>query len=324
MSKVKYYYDSETLSYRKIEPKKGKGFALGILFLLGIIATSFTLMLVYINFPNIETPKERAYKREIENMQFQYEILNKRMENIVDVLENIEERDNNIYRVYFEANPISKEQRKSGFGGINRYKNLEGFENSEIITETTKKIDQLSKRLVIQSKSLDEIATLAQNKEALLASIPAIQPIKNDDLKRMASGFGIRMHPILKYRKMHNGMDFSAPTHTDVYATGNAIVKTAKRTSGYGNLIVLDHGFGYETYYAHLNKFNVRTGQKVKRGEIIGYVGNSGLSTSPHLHYEVHKNGRVVNPINFYHGDLTSEEYEIMLNQSTLENQSLD
>ncbi|WP_019037887.1 M23 family metallopeptidase [Psychroflexus tropicus] len=324
MSKVKYYYDSETLSYRKIEPKKGKSFALATLFLLGIIATSFVLALVYLNIPNVETPKEKAYKREIENMKFQYELLNKRMQDVVQVLENVEERDNNIYRVYFEANPISDEQRRSGFGGINRYKNLEGYENSEIIKETTKNIDKLSKRLVIQSKSLDEIAALAKNKEALLASIPAIQPVKNDDLKRMASGYGIRMHPILKYRKMHNGMDFSAPTSTEVFATGNATVKKARRTSGFGNLIVLDHGFGYETYYAHLNEFNVRRGQKVKRGEIIGYVGNTGLSTAPHLHYEVHKNGKVVNPINFYHGDLTAEEYDIMLNQSTLENQSLD
>jgi len=324
MSKVKYYYDSETLSYRKIEPKKGKNFALGTLFVLGIIATSFVLALVYLNIPNVETPKEKAYKREIENMKFQYELLNKRMQDVVQVLENVEERDNNIYRVYFEANPISDEQRRSGFGGINRYKNLEGFENSEIIKETTKNLDKLSKRLVIQSKSLDEIAVLAKNKEALLASIPAIQPVKNDDLKRMASGYGMRMHPILKYRKMHNGMDFSAPANTEVFATGNAVVKKARRTSGFGNLIVLDHGFGYETYYAHLNEFNVKRGQKVKRGEIIGFVGNTGLSLGPHLHYEVHRNGKVVNPINFYHGDLTAEEYDIMLNQSTLENQSLD
>jgi murein DD-endopeptidase MepM/ murein hydrolase activator NlpD len=324
MSKVKYYYDSETLSYRKIEPKKGKNLALGVLFLVGIVAMSFVLALVYLNIPNVETPKEKAYKREVENMRFQYELLNKRMEEVVGVLENVEDRDNNIYRVYFEANPITEEQRRSGFGGVNRYKNLEGYENSEIITETTKNLDQLSKRLIIQSKSLDEIATLAKNKEALLASIPAIQPVKNDDLKRMASGFGKRMHPILKYPKMHNGMDFSAPTSTEVFATGNAVVKKARRTSGFGDLIVLDHGFGYETYYAHLNEFKVRPGQKVKRGEIIGFVGNTGLSTAPHLHYEVHKNGKVVNPINFYHGDLTAEEYDIMLNQSALENQSLD
>jgi murein DD-endopeptidase MepM/ murein hydrolase activator NlpD len=324
MSKVKYYYDSETLSYRKIEPKKGKNFALVTLFILGVITMSFVLALVYLNIPNVETPKEKAYKREIENMQFQFDLLNKRMEDVVEVLKDVEERDNNIYRLYFEANPISEEQRQSGFGGVNRYKNLEGFQNSEIIAKTTKNLDQLSKRLIIQSKSLDEIANLAKNKEALLASIPAIQPVKNDDLKRMASGFGMRMHPMLKYRKMHNGMDFSAPLDTEVFATGNATVVKAERTSGYGNLVVLDHGFGYETYYAHLNGFNVKRGQKVKRGEVIGFVGNSGLSTAPHLHYEVHKNGKVLNPINFYHGDLTAEEYDIMLNQSALENQSLD
>ena len=324
MSKVKYYYDSETLSYRKIEPKKGKNFALVTLFLLGVITMSFVLALLYLNIPNVETPKEKAYKRELENMQFQFELLNKRMEDVVGVLENVEERDNTIYRLYFEANPIPEEQRKSGFGGVNRYKDLEGFQNSEIITKTAKNLDQLSKRLIIQSKSLDEIANLAKNKEALLASIPAIQPVKNDDLKRMASGFGMRMHPFYKYRKMHNGMDFSAPLNTEVFATGNATVVKAQRSSGFGNLIILDHGFGYETYYAHLSDFNVKPGQKVKRGEVIGFVGNSGLSTAPHLHYEVHKNGEVVNPINFYHGDLTAEEYDIMLNQSALENQSLD
>ncbi|WP_304039095.1 M23 family metallopeptidase, partial [Mesonia mobilis] len=232
--------------------------------------------------------------------------------------------DNNIYRVYFEANPIPEEQRKAGFGGINRYKDLEGYDNSELIMETAKRLDILQKQIVVQSKSLDEIANLAEEKEKLLTAIPAIQPVKNENLKRMASGYGMRMHPILKYRKMHNGMDFSAPTGSLVYATGDAVVKKAQRTTGFGNLVVLDHGFGYETYYAHLSEFKVRRGQKVKRGEIIAEVGSTGLSTAPHLHYEVHKNGKVVNPINFYHGDLTAEEYDIMLNQSALENQSLD
>ena len=190
--------------------------------------------------------------------------------------------------------------------------------------ETAKRLDILQKQIVVQSKSLDEIANLAEEKEKLLTAIPAIQPVKNENLKRMASGYGMRMHPILKYRKMHNGMDFSAPTGSLVYATGDAVVKKAKRTTGFGNLVVLDHGFGYETYYAHLSEFKVRRGQKVKRGEIIAEVGSTGLSTAPHLHYEVHKNGKVVNPINFYHGDLTAEEYDIMLNQSALENQSLD
>ena len=324
MSKVKYYYDSETLSYRKIEHKKGKKLGYALLGITASLLAGFLLLVVYLNLPQIETPKEKAMRRELQNMELQYEVLNKKMTQAQKVLAEVQNRDNNIYRVYFEANPIPEEQRKAGFGGINRYKNLEGYDNSELIMETAKRLDILQKQIVVQSKSLDEIANLAEEKEKLLTAIPAIQPVKNENLKRMASGYGMRMHPILKYRKMHNGMDFSAPTGSLVYATGDAVVKKAQRTTGFGNLVVLDHGFGYETYYAHLSEFKVRRGQKVKRGEIIAEVGSTGLSTAPHLHYEVHKNGKVVNPINFYHGDLTAEEYDIMLNQSALENQSLD
>ncbi|WP_304137641.1 M23 family metallopeptidase [Mesonia mobilis] len=324
MSKVKYYYDSETLSYRKIEHKKGKKLGYALLGITASLLAGFLLLVVYLNLPQIETPKEKAMRRELQNMELQYEVLNKKMTQAQKVLAEVQNRDNNIYRVYFEANPIPEEQRKAGFGGINRYKDLEGYDNSELIMETAKRLDILQKQIVVQSKSLDEIANLAEEKEKLLTAIPAIQPVKNENLKRMASGYGMRMHPILKYRKMHNGMDFSAPTGSLVYATGDAVVKKAKRTTGFGNLVVLDHGFGYETYYAHLSEFKVRRGQKVKRGEIIAEVGSTGLSTAPHLHYEVHKNGKVVNPINFYHGDLTAEEYDIMLNQSALENQSLD
>ncbi|MAN26422.1 MULTISPECIES: M23 family metallopeptidase [Mesonia] len=324
MSKVKYYYDSETLSYRKIERKKGRKLGYALLGITASFLAGFLLLLVYLNLPQIETPKEKAMKRELQNMKLQYEVLNKKMTQAQKVLAEVENRDNNIYRVYFEANPIPEEQRKAGFGGINRYKDLEGYDNSKLIVETSKRLDVLQKQIVVQSKSLDEIANLAEEKEKLLTAIPAIQPVKNENLNRMASGYGMRMHPILKYRKMHNGMDFSAPTGSEVYATGDAVVKKAQRTTGFGNLIVLDHGFGYETYYAHLSDFKVRKGEKVKRGEVIGEVGSTGLSTAPHLHYEVHKNGKVVNPINFYHGDLTAEEYDIMLNQSALENQSLD
>jgi murein DD-endopeptidase MepM/ murein hydrolase activator NlpD len=327
MSKVKYYYDSETLSYRKIEPKKGKKIGLSLLFLLGVMVTSVLLLIVFLNIPNLETPKEKAYKRELENMQLQYELLDRKMDQAILVLEDLEDRDDNIYRVYFEANPISKEQRKAGFGGVNRYSEFEGYNNSELIASTAQRLDQLKKRIVVHSKSLDDIIALAENKEAFLASIPAIQPVKNDDLKRTASGFGMRMDPIYRYRKMHNGMDFSAPTGTEVYATGNATVKKIERTNrsgGFGNLIILDHGFGIETYYAHLSEFNVRTNQKVLRGEIIGFVGNTGKSTGPHLHYEVRRNGAPVNPINYYYNDLTSEDYSIMLNKASQENQSLD
>ncbi|MDQ7917545.1 M23 family metallopeptidase [Mesonia sp. MT50] len=324
MSKVKYYYDSESLSYRKIERKKGRRLGFIALAIAGSFLSGFLLLLVYLNLPQIETPKEKELKRELNYMGLQYKILNKKMGQAQKVLAEVENRDNNIYRVYFEANPIPEEQRKAGFGGINRYKNLEGYDNSQLVIETKKKMDILKKQIVVQSKSLDEIALLAEKKEKLLTAIPAIQPVKNENLTRMASGYGMRMHPILKYRKKHNGMDFTAKTGTKVYATGDAVVKKASRTTGYGNLVVLDHGFGYETYYAHLSKYKVRKGQKVSRGEVIAEVGSTGLSTAPHLHYEVHKNGNVINPINFYHGDLTAEEYDIMLNQSNLENQSLD
>jgi murein DD-endopeptidase MepM/ murein hydrolase activator NlpD len=325
MRKLKYYYDTETLSYRKIEPKKGKYLGLTLLFILGSIALSILLLLLYLNIPGLETPKEKAYKRELEQMKFQYELINRQMDDIQTVLKDVEERDNKIYRVYFEADPISDEQRKSGFGGVNRYKDLEGFNNSDVIINTQRRLDQLKKRIIVQSKSLDEIAEFALSKEELLASLPAIQPVQNDDLKRLASGYGMRMHPIYKIRKFHKGMDFSAPEGTPVFATGNARVQSVKRSRrGYGNHVVLDHGFNYETLYAHMSKISVFPGQRVKRGEIIGYVGNSGASTAPHLHYEVIKDGKYVNPINFYYNDLEPEDYETMVNNSALENQSLD
>ncbi len=324
MSKVKYYYNSETLSYKKIERKKGRRLGYAVIATLGVFLAGFLLLLIYINLPQIQTPRELALKRELQNMKLQYDVLNKKMALSEKVLGEVQERDDNLYRVYFEADPISEEQRKAGFGGVNRYRNLEGYQNSELIIQTDKRMDVLSKQIVVQSKSLDKIVELAKEKEALLEAMPAIQPVENKDLKRMASGYGMRMHPILKYRKMHTGMDFSAPRGTPVYATGDAVVQKASRGGGFGNLIILDHGFGYETYYAHLRKFNVRKGEHVERGEIIGYVGTSGLSTAPHLHYEVHKDGKVVNPINFYHGDLTSEEYDIMLDRVQMDNQSLD
>lgn len=325
MSKVKYYYDTETLSYRKIEPKKGRAFGLVLLYLVSVLFSAVVLFLIYLNIPDLETPKEKAYKRELQQMQLQYTILNRKMDDVVSVVESLEERDDKIYRVYFEANPISKEQRKAGFGGVNRYKDLEGFDNSKLVINTSRRLDELTKRVVVHSKSLDEINALAENKEALLASIPAIQPVKNEDLNRMASGFGMRMDPIYKIRKMHSGMDFSAPVGTEIFATGEAVVKDIQRNKrGYGNLIILDHGFGIETYYAHLSDFNVRKNQKVSRGEVIGYVGNTGKSSGPHLHYEVRRNGRPVNPINYYYNDLTAEDYSIMSNKASQENQSLD
>lgn len=325
MSKVKYHYDSETLSYRKIEPKKGRKWSIALLSVLGLFGAAFVLLIAYYSIPSIETPKEKTYRRELENMKQEYKMLNNKMDRQERVLNEIADRDNTIYRLYFEAEPISEEQRRAGFGGVNRYNKFDGFENSELIKQTHSRVDQIAKQISIQSKSLDEIAKLAKEKEKLLASIPAIQPVRNEDMKRMASGFGMRTDPFTKARKMHKGMDFSAPRGTPIFATGDGVVKRAdSRSTGYGKHIRIAHGFGYTTLFGHLHKYNVKKGQKVKRGDIIGFVGSTGRSQAPHLHYEVIKDGKRINPINFYYGNLSAEEFATLLAKSKEVNQSLD
>ena len=323
MAKVKYYYDAETLSYRKIKRKKATTFKYAFVFLLA--AALFSLLFNFISNQYIDSPKERQLARELQNMQLQYELLNKRMDDAIAALENVEERDNAIYRLYFEANPIPEEQRRAGFGGVNRYKKFEGYDNSQLIAESNKRLDILEKAIVVQSKSLDEIAKLAEDKEKFLEAIPAIQPVRNENLTRMASGYGYRTDPFTKVRKFHFGMDFTAPRGTPVYATGNGIVKRADNSSsGYGKHIRIDHGYGYVSLYAHLYKYNVRVNQRVKRGDIIGYVGSTGRSEAPHLHYEVFKDDERINPINFYYGNLSATEFNELLRKASLENQSLD
>lgn len=325
MSKVKYYYDPDTLSYRKIEPKKSKRYRNMFLFFLGAALFGLVGLIVLLNTSLINTPRELSLSREVQNYELQFDILDKKMQQMEEVLANIEDRDNNIYRLYFEANPIPEEQRKAGFGGVNRYKSLEGFNNSDIIIDATKQLEIIQKQMVIQSKSLDEIAKLAEEKEKLLASIPAIQPVRNQDLTRMASGFGWRTDPFLKTRKMHYGMDFTAPRGTPIFAAGNGKVKRADNGSaGFGKHIRIDHGYGYVSLYAHLSKYNVSVGQQVKRGDLIGFVGNTGRSEAPHLHYEIRKDGEKINPINFYYGSLTAQEFKDMLKFAEQENQSLD
>ena len=325
MAKVKYIYDSDTLSYRKIERKKGKRLGMFMLALTGIFLAGFLIHILYLNLPQIETPKEKSLKRELSNMQLQYDILNKQMTQIEGVLADIEDRDNNIYRLYFEANPIPEEERRAGFGGINRYKKFEGYDNSQLIINSNKRMDIIKKQLVVQSTSLDEIAVLAEEKEKLLAAIPAIQPVKNEDLSRIASGYGWRSDPFTKARKFHYGMDFTSPRGTPIYATGDGvIVRADSGSSGYGNHIRIDHGYGYTSLYAHLYKYNVKKGQRVKRGDVIGFVGSTGRSQAPHLHYEIFKDGDRINPINFYYGNLSAEEFNEILIKSQQENQSLD
>jgi murein DD-endopeptidase MepM/ murein hydrolase activator NlpD len=325
MAKVKYYYDSENLAFRKIRIKKGTKLGYAVLFIAAAALFGFLCFVILLNTPFFETPKDRLQAREIEYMKLQYNELNRKSKLMEEALASIEDRDNNVYRTYFNATPISDEQRKTGFGGVNRYSGLAGYNNSELVEATTKRLDVLAKELVIQSKSLDEIAKLAKDKNKLLAAIPAIQPVKNEDLRQMASGFGYRSDPFTKIRKFHAGMDFSARTGTPIYATGDGVVSAAdNKMSGYGNRVVINHGFGYQTLYGHMSKFAVRAGQKVKRGDVIGYVGSTGRSEAPHLHYEVHKNGEVVNPLNFYYGNISAKEFVLISKLANQENQSLD
>lgn len=325
MSKVKYYYDPDTLSYRKIEPRKSRRYRNIAFFVLGSFLFGLLSLVLLLNTNLINTPRELSLQREAKNYELQFELLNKKMYQIEDVLTNIEDRDNYIYRLYFEANPIPEEQRRAGFGGINRYKSLEGFNNSEMVIATTKRLDIIKKQITIQSKSLDEITKLAEEKEKLLEAIPAIQPINNEDLTRMASGYGWRSDPFTKARKKHWGMDFTSPRGTPIYASGDGkIVRADNNASGYGKHVRIDHGYGYLSLYAHMSKYNVKKGQKVKRGDLIGFVGNTGRSEAPHLHYEVWKDKERINPINFYYGSLTPEEFENMLKFANQENQSLD
>lgn len=322
-SKHKYIYNPNTLNYERITLKtKDRLKRLSSFIITGMVFASIILFVAYTFF---DSPKEIALKRENEQLKLQYTVINNDVSQIKDVLSNIIHRDNNIYRVIFEAEPISKDVREAGVGGVNRYIGLEGYEFSELIINTRKTIDNISQKLYIQSKSFDEIVELAKQKEELLQSIPAIQPITNEDLTRVASGFGFRIHPIHKIRKMHTGMDFTAPTGTHIFATGDGVIESVTASKrGYGNHIVIKHRFGYKTRYAHMSRFNVKEGQFVKRGDIIGFVGNTGSSTGPHLHYEVEKDNKKVNPYNYYFNDLTPEEFDRMIELSSSANQSFD
>ena len=326
MAKVKYYYDPRTLSYRKIDRTwKHRMRDLGVfLFTAGMFA--FVFYILADTF--IDSPKEKRLKRELDNMALQYELMDDRLDQVSTVLEDMQYRDDNIYRVIFEADPIPSEVRKAGFGGANRYKNMEGFSNSDMIIETSQKLDILTKQAYVQSKSFDDIMDMAKNKDELLAAIPAIQPVANKDLRRVASGFGYRIHPIYKVRKLHTGLDFSAPTGTPIYATGDGVISKDKGKGrvgghGYGRYVVIDHGYGYQTRYAHMYRIDVKVGDKVVRGQKIGVVGSTGTSTAPHCHYEIIKNGKKINPIQYIIQDVTDEEYQKLLELASRENQSL-
>ena len=326
MVKKRYRFNPETLNYERTGVSLKEKITKILAYFSSSLVLSLIITLVAIYF--FESPKTKALKRENQELLTQYELMLKDLDKIENVLADLQQRDDNIYRVIFETDPIPSSVRKAGFGGTNKYSHLENLSNSALVVETARKLDILSKEAYIQSKSFDEVMELALNKEEMWASIPAIQPLTNRDLKRTASGWGYRIHPIYKVRKMHWGMDFTAPVGTPVFATGNGkITETGgsrRSRSNLGLYIKIDHGFGYETVYGHLNGFNVKRGQKVKRGDVIGYVGNTGASTAPHLHYEVHKNGQKVNPAFYYFKDLSPDEYDRMIAISSNIGQTLD
>lgn len=319
-----YKYDPDTLSYKEVR-KGTKYYVKRSLFHLSFgIVISIGLFFAYIYI--FDSPKEKRLKREQHELLAQYEQMNRRLSQIEEVLEDIHIRDENIYRVIYEADSIPVSVRKAGFGGLNRYKDIYNLPSSDLIVETAKKLDIVSRQLYVQSKSFDEIIGLVNKNNEMLRRIPAIMPINNKDLTRTASGWGWRIHPVYKIKKFHEGMDFSAPVGTEVYATGDGTVAAVESSySGYGKHVKIDHGFGYVSLYAHMSKFNVKVGQKVKRGDIIGYVGSTGISTGPHLHYEVVKKGKKVNPqLYYFQEDLDADDYERMIEISTNSNRTFD
>ncbi|MCK9421210.1 MAG: M23 family metallopeptidase [Bacteroidales bacterium] len=324
MSKVKYKFNKKLLTFDRVHTTFRKRLLYFFSHLsTGVVFAAAVLILAY-NF--LDSPKEKAQKREIDELKLQYQILNDQLDRATKIMADLQDRDDNIYRVIFEAEPIPNSIREAGIGGIDRYEPLKGYSNSDVVIETAKKMDRILGKLYVQSKSFDEVFGLAKNKEKMLACIPAIQPVNNKDLRRIGSYFGTRMDPFYKVRKFHEGMDFSASVGTEIYATGNGIIVDAGRDTqgGYGNEIIIDHGYNYKTVYAHLSRIFVKSGQKILRGQIIGYVGNTGKSTSPHLHYEVRRNGVPLNPIYFFFNDLTSEQFQMMLDLSSRPSQTMD
>ncbi len=321
MKKTKYHFNLQSLSFEKVTLTFWQRFR--FYFLVGL---AFALLMIFTGFFAgffVDTPKERAMRRELNFLREQTKEFKKQIEFLGVIATDLQERDDNIYRVIFESEPIPRTLREAAIGGVERYNHLQGFSESQLLAETQKSIDQLSRRLYVQSKSFDEVFDLAKRKADMLASIPAIFPIDNGK-GRLVSGFGFRIHPILKIRRMHTGVDFAAPTGTKIFSTGNGVVsKVEFNRSGYGLTIEIDHGFGYKTLYAHLSRVDVRPGQKISRGQLIGRVGNTGLSKAPHLHYEVIKKGEIINPINYFHHDLSPGQFEEIYEIASRENQSL-
>jgi murein DD-endopeptidase MepM/ murein hydrolase activator NlpD len=323
MAKVKYKFDYNKLSYDKIVLTGKQKFYRFMTYFTATLLIAVIYNIFFVVF--FDTPKEKGLIRENQQLTTQYDVLNNRFDLVENTLEDLQKRDDNIYRVIFEAEPIPPSVRSAGFGGVNRYADLQGLKSSELVTESARRLDKITKQLYVQSKSYDEVIEMARDKEKMVASVPAIMPISNKDLRRTASGWGFRIHPIYKIRKFHYGMDFTAPTGTEIYSSGDGVVEVVDNSlRGYGKRIIINHGFGYKTLYGHMNGFNVKKGQKVKRGDVIGFVGSTGTSTAPHLHYEVLKNNKKVNPVHYYFNDLSPEEFDKMIFISSNSGQSFD
>ena len=320
MAKERFIYNPKTLTYEKRRRSKLSIIWKVMRFVLTFVV--FAAVGVFLAYSFFDSPKERMLKREIAQYEFQVTLMNDRLDQIETVLGDLRDKDDNIYRVIFEAEPIPQSIRNAGYGGSDRYARLDGYKNSQFIIETTKKIDRLTSQLVVQSKSFDEVFEMARNKAMMLASIPAILPIEKGQ-GSIISGYGMRYHPILKYRRMHWGIDITAPSGTPIYATADGTISFNGRKGGYGKTCMIDHGYGYQTLYGHMKTISVRNGQKVKRGEIIGYVGNTGLSQSPHVHYEVIYNNQKVDPVNYFYNDFSPEEFEKILEIASRDTQVL-
>lgn len=311
MRKVYYIYNPKTRTYDRIYPtirQRMVSYLRSLVFGIGIGAGSFLLLLFIFG-----SPSEKNLLTENSRLQAQYNILSRRLDEALHVMQRLQQRDDNLYRVIMQANPVTDALRTASYGKTNRYEEWMDMANSKLVVNTTQKMDLLARQVYIQSKSFDEVVELCKQHDEMLASIPAIQPVANKNLKQTASGYGTRIDPIYKTVKFHEGMDFSANVGTPVYVTGNGKVTQAGWDGLYRNSITIDHGFGYVTRYAHLSKIKVRRGQKVIRGEVIGEVGSTGKSTGPHLHYEVHVKGKVVNPVNYYFMDLSADDYDRMV-----------
>ncbi len=324
MAKQKrYIFNQLTQDFEVLETPKSRTFMRILLISLSVLGVAFLFAILLFTF--IKSPKEKAQARELEYMKLKYEILNDRLDDLEALMTDMEQRDNNLYRMMFEADPIPSQVRRSGFSDADRYADLYGYMNSDLVVSAARKMDVIASQLYNQSVSYDSLFVMARNKSDMLAHIPAIFPLKETEVKYISSYFGYRPDPIYKIEKFHSGMDFSANLGTEAYATGDGVVYDVERNEwGYGNMVILDHGYGYKTRYAHLLKPAVRKGQKVKRGQVIGYIGATGKATGVHLHYEVLKNDDQIDPINFFYQDLTPDEYDQILEQSTLPTQTMD